>query len=116
MIFWRGCGWFVFFGTFAWIFVLMIIVMSGPNSYQPDKVKAAMETDQLFGLAFALSALSVFIIARYRESRPRKVTDPATGEISLLPRIDEFMFIRMKYWTYVLVAAAVGMFIKSFFE
>ena len=115
MIFWRGWGWWVFFGTFAWIFAIGGIMIA-TSFYEPDKAKAAASVDRMFALAFALSAVSIFLIARYRNSRSRKVADPGTGEIYLVPYVDEFMFIRMKYWAPVLVAAAVGMLIKSFFE
>jgi hypothetical protein len=115
IIFWRGWGWFVFFGTFAWIFGILGITM-GTGFYEPDKATADASVDRMFALAFALSAVSVFLIARYRNSRSRKVADPGTGEIYSVPNVDEFMFISMKYWTPVLVAAAAGMLIKSFFE
>ena len=115
MLFWRGWGFFVFFGTFAWIF-LLIGIMIATDSYEPDEAKAAAGTDLLFALAFILSAASVFLLARYRKNTPGKVVDPSTGKIHLVPHVDEFMFIRMKYWTYVLVAAAVWMFVKSFLE
>jgi len=115
MLFWRGWGFLVFFGTFAWIF-LLIGIMIAMDYHEPDEAKGAAVTDLLFALAFILSAASVFLLARYRENHPGKVVDPSTGEIHLVPHVDEFMFIRMKYWTYVLVACAAWMFIRSFFE
>ena len=115
MIFWRGWGILVFIATFGWMFIL-IGIMIASDSYEPDEVKAAVETDRLFALSLALSAASVFFLARYRENRPGKMVDPRTGQIDLVPHVDEFMFIRMKYWTYIIGAFSIGMYIKSFFE
>ena len=115
MIFWRGWGILVFIVTFAWIFIAIGIMIS-TGSYEPDEAKAAADIDRLFALSLILSAASVFFLAQYRDKNPSKVSDPATGQIYLIPHADEFMFIRMKYWTHILVAFSVGMFIKSFFE
>ncbi len=115
MLFWRGCGILVLIITFAWIFVL-IGVMIATESHDPDPIKAAAFVDRLFAMAFLLSSASVFLLARYRENRPAKVVDPATYETHLIPHIDEFMFIRIKYWGYVLIAASIYMFVRSFFE
>jgi len=115
MIFWRGWGILVFLVTFAWMFILIgIMILSG--SYEPDEAKAAADIDRLFALSLALSAASVFFLARYREKAPGKVVDPRTGQIDLVPHTDEFMFIRMKYWAHILAAFSIGMYIKSFFE
>ena len=115
MIFWRGWGILVFLVTFGWIF-LLIGIMIATEYHEPDEAKGAAVTDLIFALALILSAASVFLLTRYRDNTPGKVVDPATGEIHLVPHADEFMFIPMKYWTYVLVAFSAWMFIRSFFE
>lgn len=115
MIFWRGWGILVFAVTIAWMFIAIGMMIS-TGSYEPDEAKAAADIDRLFALSLILSAASVFFLARYRDKTPGKIVDPATGETHLVTHADEFMFIRMKYWTHILVAFSVGMFIKSFFE
>jgi hypothetical protein len=115
MIFWRGWGILVFIVTFAWMFIAIGLMISS-GSYEPDEAKAAADIDRLFALCLILSAASVFFMARYRDKTPSKVFDSATGQTHLVPHVDEFMFIRMKYWTPILVAFAIGMFVRSFFE
>ncbi len=111
MLCWKGWGILVFIVTFAWIFIV-IGIMIAMDFHEPDEAKAAAATDLLFALSFILSASNVFFLARYRENTPREVVDPATGEIRVVPHTDEFMFIRMKYWTHILAACSIGMFIK----
>ena len=115
MLFWRGWGILVFVVTFAWIFILIGITIAA-ESHEPDESKAAAFTDRLFAVSLILSAATVFLLARYRDNRPGKVVDPATYETRLVPHVDEFMFIRMKYWAHILAALSIAMFIKSFFE
>ena len=114
MLFWRGWGILVFVVTFAWIFIAIGIMISS-GFYEPDEAKATADIYRLFALCLIVSAASVFFLARYRDNTPSKVVDSSTGEIHLVPHVDEFMFIRMKYWTHSLVVFSVLMFIKSFF-
>ncbi len=113
---WKGWGWLVFFGTFAWLFAISGLIIGTDFFYEPDKAKAAALTERMFAIGFALSAMSVFLVARYRGSRFRKFVDPGSGQTFSIPNVDEFMFIRMKYWTPVLAVVAVGLLIRSFFE
>jgi hypothetical protein len=114
MIFWRGWGILVFIITFALIFIAIGIVISS-GFHEPDEAKATAYIYRLFALCLILSAVFVFFLARYRDNTSGKVVDSATGETHLVPHIDEFMFIRMKYWTHILIALSIVMFIKSFF-
>jgi hypothetical protein len=100
MIFWRGWGILVFFIPFLWIFILIAVAL-GSGAYEPDPVKAAVDIDRMFALAFVLAAATVFPIARYRERTA--------------PKRDDFMFIPMKYWTWVLTVVALGFLVASFF-
>jgi hypothetical protein len=115
MIFWRGWGISVLYVWVAWMLVVFGIMIAA-GSYEPDEAKAAAYADRVFALWFALSAASVFFLARYRERTPRKVVDPTTNQSSLVPHADDFMFIRMKYWTHILAAGSLWMITKSFFE
>ena len=114
MLFWRGWGILVFIVTFAWIFIAIGIVISS-GFHEPDEAKATADIYRLFAVCLIVSAACVFFLARYRDNTPGKIVDPATGQIDLVPHTDEFMFIRMKYWTHILIAFSVVMFVKSFF-
>jgi hypothetical protein len=92
MLFWRGWGILVFFRPFVWIFILLGVLLGSGS--QPDPAKAAAAVDRMFALAFALSAATVLFIARYRERTA--------------PKRDDFMFIPMKYWPWLLGVAALG--------
>jgi hypothetical protein len=115
MLFWRGWGFWVYGITFGWMFIL-IGIMIATGSHEQDAAKAAAFTDRLFGLSFILSALSVFLLSRYRNNTPHQKIDPSTGRVDLIPNHDEFMFIPMRYWTYLLAVISGCAFIKSFFE
>jgi hypothetical protein len=93
VLFWRGWGLGVFLLFAFWIFVLIgVVVVASP--YQPDRLKAGLEVQWLFALLFLLHAASVFALALYRR---RTVADR---------RADEFMFLRLALWPYILLAIA----------
>lgn len=115
MIFWRGWGISVLYVWVAWMLVVFGIMIAA-GGYEPDEAKAAAYTDRVFALWFALSAASVFFLARYRDKTPPNVFDSASAHGRLAPHTDEFMFIRMKYWTHILAAGSLWMITKSFFE
>ncbi|MDE2501233.1 MAG: hypothetical protein KGL56_13685 [Alphaproteobacteria bacterium] len=56
--------------------------------------------------ALVLDGASVFALDRYRKSHPRKVKDPATGQVALVAHGDHFSFIPFGLWTYILIAIA----------
>jgi hypothetical protein len=99
MLFWRGWGILVFFVPFLWIFILAGVLI-GSGAYEPDPVKASAAIDRLFALAFALAGASVFLIVRYRARKGINY--------------DDFMFIRMKYWAWLLGLVALGLVVASF--
>ncbi len=73
LIIWRGWGHLVFFVPFAWIFVL-VGIMIGFEYYEPDPQKAAAFAYRLFALAFLLAAITLEIVTRYRRKSPRAAT------------------------------------------
>jgi len=99
---------------FGWAFfcVGVMIATASPEG-NPD---AAAYTDRLFAVAFALSAVTVYLIDRWRRRRSTPVVDPATGETHMVPNEDHFMFIQVKYYVWVFLALAVYMAAKSFGE
>ena len=100
IVFWRGWGILVLFVPLAWIF-LLIGIMIGWGSYEPDPQKAEAFTYRLFGLALLLAALTLQIIVRYRSR--------------VAPGQDAFTFVPMKYWTSVVAVGAAVLFALSFF-
>jgi hypothetical protein len=100
IVFWRGWGILVLLVPFAWIF-LLVGIMIGWGTYEPDPQKAAAFTYRLFGRALLLAAITLEIVVRYRAR--------------VAPGHDTFTFIPMKYWTYVVAAGAVILFAMSFF-
>ena len=76
-------------------------VLIGRGDYEPDAAKAAATVYRMGALAFALATVTLWAISRYRSR--------------VAPGRDEFIFIPMKYWTYVIGAGAIAMFVASFF-
>lgn len=103
MLIWRGWGISVFF-----LFLIWLGVAAGVLSGMP--YFRAMNTDMAiqWGLGFAciLDAASTFLLARYRQSHPKKITDPETGTITLVARVDDFFYLRLEWWTYLLLGIA----------
>jgi hypothetical protein len=100
IMFWRGWGILVFFVPFVWIFIL-VGVMIGWDYYEPDPAKAAAMAYRLVALALALATVTLWAISRYRSR--------------VAPSRDEFTFIPMKYWTWVVAAGALAAVVASFF-
>lgn len=100
MLIWRGWGHLVFFVPFAWIFVLIAILI-GSNYYEPDEAKVEAMIYRTGALALALATVTLWVISRYRSR--------------VAPGRDEFCFIPMEYFTYVISAGAVAAFVASFF-
>ena len=112
-VFWRGWGFLVPLIMFGWIFVLIgVMIATASPEGNPN---AAAYTDRLFAVAFALSAVTDYIMDR-RRRRPIPVVDPTTGETQMLVNEDHFMFILVKYYVWIFAAAAVFMAAKSFTE
>lgn len=112
VISWKGWGLAVGLLTVLWIFIVVVtFVMIGsyyPDTfYTPDKAEANAMSWRMMAACFALSAASVQLVSLHRNQLRQKAPD------AIPP--DEFMYISLKYWPYILAAAALGMFIWSFF-
>ncbi len=53
-----------------------------------------------------LHGLSVFALAQYRRWHPQIFTDPAPLQVTQIPHEDNFMFLRLDLWPYILLAIA----------
>ncbi len=106
MLIWRGWGISVILFLLLW-FIVAIGITIGTNAYQPDPKLLNKEMYWGAAIVFALTAGSVFAAARYRKSRPREVVDPQTNGVVLAPHIDDFYYIPLQVWTYILLAVAV---------
>ena len=93
-------GHLVFFVPFAWIFVLIGFLI-GSDYHEPDEAKALAMIYRMGALALALATVTLWIISRYRSR--------------VAPGRDEFSFIPMKYYIYVMAASALAAFAVSFF-
>ena len=100
MLIWRGWGWIVFFMPLTlWIAIIIVL-----GNYKDSLRLPAFDivADRAGALSLALSAVLLWFISRYRT---RMGADH-----------DSFAYIPMKYWTYVFVVGAVGMYISSYFR
>lgn len=118
LVFWRGIGWAVPLIMFGWIFALVFVMIAtqGPEA-DPN---ADATTARLFGFAFLLSAGTVSYLARRRARRPPQIIERSTVETVLVPEMvpvpggDHFMFVPLKYWSYLFAVTAVWFFFKAF--
>lgn len=105
LIFWEGKGWTVPLIMFGWVFVMIgVAIATGPAEGDP---KAAANTDRFFAIAFALSAATVFFMDQRRKNRRQQAASVDTGEAGAMAPRDSFMFIALKYWSYIFAAIAV---------
>ncbi len=98
----KGWGWSVFYVSILWLFVVFGIVIAF-GIYEPDPQKSDKLFYQLCALWLVLSAVSVFALDRWREGKARRT---AIGLFAETKRDDEFLFMRMWVWLYVLLALA----------
>ncbi len=113
LIFWEGKGWTVPLIMFGWIFFMVgVLIATAPPEGDPN---GAATTDRLFAIAFALSAATVFFMD-HRRNRKRRVPGAVvgTGEPGAMASRDSFMFVTLRYWSYVFVAITVYFIVHSF--
>lgn len=97
---WRSWGISVFLFFLIWL---------GVTAALPHTIILApkgVELQWALGIACLLTAATAFLLAWYRRSHPRKVADPQTNATVLVPHVDDFFFIPMKWWTYILLGIA----------
>ena len=102
---WRGWGISVLLLWLMWMIVFAIV--GHDNSLAPHGLlKAGMGLQWGVGIVCILTAASVFLLARYRKSHPRKIADPQTNATVLVSRVDDFFFIPFLWWSYILLGCA----------
>ena len=95
MLVWRGWGISVIL-----LFLLWLVVATAGSiawaPFQPDKIKASLDVQ--WGLAgiVLVTAASVFGVSVWRRH-------------SAPPGHDEFMYLRLEFWPYILVVLALGL-------
>jgi hypothetical protein len=107
MVHWRGWGLSVFllFVFWVWAGIVLLIALS---PYEPDKHKAAIDSDWAFAGLFALHAMSVWAVVAYRRRSLQRRAPPALITVeSRLPG-DEFAFVPLIYWPYILLAVMLA--------
>lgn len=112
LLFWQGRGWAVLPILFGWIFLVIgvMIATKGPEA-DPN---AAANTDRIFALAFALSAANLLYLDWRRRKKLRKASAAGAEDGSAVVSPDSFMFIPIKYWTYLFAAVTAYFLIHSF--
>jgi len=110
----KGWGWSVLWITLGWlipVFGFAIVTgMQEPGPHGDDRL-----FNELCALWLLLSAMSVYAVDRYREGVARRKRNETAGPFPEVIRDDEFLFMRMWAWPYVLVALALAALISSRF-
>jgi len=106
--------------TVMWFFIVVgtfvAIDAFYPNSlYMPDKAVAAAFAWRLIALSFGLSAVSVLVASRHRSRQRAKPADPFAKEPRPAQQPDEFMWIALRFWPYILGACSLAALAWSFF-
>ncbi len=100
VVFWRGWGILVFFIPVVWLIaVLLGVVLS--EWHEPDTLKAMAMIYRLCAAAIAAATVNLWLIVRYRERTA--------------PGVDSFIFVPMRYWTYVVALFVPILLVLSFF-
>jgi hypothetical protein len=110
----KGWGWSVFYVSILWMFVVFgVVIYFGIGSSDPQN------DDRLFyqicAVWLTLSAATVFALDRWREGKARNAASEAVGPFIETKRDDEFLYMRMWAWPYVLLAFAAWALGASFF-
>ena len=115
IIYWERWGISVLYITLAWMLVVLGAAIAF-GVYEPDPHKSDKLFNQLVCLWLVLSAASVYALAHYRAASASRRADASSGPmLRQPPEVDTFLFIRMSYWTYILLALALWAFVASFF-
>ncbi len=109
MVIWRGWGAVIFFQFFFWaLFVGLVPLMmihTGPSETPADVMNKWVSDKQSEDLWLAgtclLSAITCWLMFRYRIAHPRRIADTATGETTIVPRIDDLWYIDLKHWSWI---------------
>lgn len=103
----KGWGWSVLYVSLAWLIAVFgLAIAFGYDKGEP------LDSDRIFYRLCALwltcSAMTVYVLDRWREARAhRAAADTATGPFIEAKRDDEFLYMRMWAWPYVLMAMAL---------
>lgn len=101
VIFWRGWGILVLFAPLIWmVALLMVMVFSG--YHEPDPERAAATLYRMGAAGLALATINLWLVVCYRER--------------VAPGVDQFIFVPMKHWIYVIGFCATAAFVASFFH
>jgi hypothetical protein len=94
MLVWRGWGISVALFFLLWI-VLGVGWAIGSGYHQPDAVRASLTIQWGLAAIVLLTALSVLAASLWRRAK-------------VPPGHDEFMYLRLEFWPYILAVIALG--------
>jgi hypothetical protein len=99
MIIWRGWGILVLLIAIFWL-VVALVTASAAGYQDPDPIKSAAILYRICAVGLALSAGTIWLLARRRDRTA--------------PGVDHLAFIPTRYWTYIAALGALGLFVASF--
>ena len=105
----KGWGWSVLFTSLAWLIAVFCVAITIDLPGSEDRLFYELCAIWLF-----LSAVTVFAVDRYREGVARRRS--GAGPVVETQREDEFLFMRMWVWPYVLLVFSVAAFVASLFH
>jgi hypothetical protein len=106
MLVWRGWGAIILLQFVLWVIFVPIAGLSAfppvPGGTPADAYHRWITDKQFDDLWIAIaglgSALTCLAMALYRKSHPISVKDPDTGEVVIIPRIDDLWYVELQYW------------------
>jgi hypothetical protein len=106
MLIWRGWGASIFFIFFFWLLVVGLASGGYLQALGGDKNAKKQWTDLWLGGALTLTAVTTFVISRFRKTNPKKVIDPTTKEVVYVPHVDDLWYVPLQHWVVILLAGA----------
>lgn len=107
MFIWRGWGISVIFCLVFWIFAVVGVALSLHGAPQTNMKALATQMDLGTALIFVLTAVSVFLLGRYRKSHPRRIVDPETQSSVFVAHVDDLYYLNLTIWAGILAAIAL---------
>ncbi len=103
---WKGRGWTVFFVPIALLFVVFgALIFSDLSQALPKDSDAAFRS--VVAVWLLLSGAVVYAIDHYLEGKARRRRGEKGGLFPEVVRDDEFLYVRMWAWPYVLWCLAL---------
>jgi hypothetical protein len=100
VLIWRGWGILVLFAPLVWM-LAAVLALAASGYHEPDPLKGAATVYRLGAAGLALATITLWIVERYRSR--------------VAPGVDQFLFVPVKYWIYLIALCTLAVFVLSFF-